>query len=255
MPSTDAPDAVMSYFGAVAELRCAARCHIYNYRPHRIHHFAQRGALNSPAVINIVGIKDTIPDITHAWSLSRPSKTLIPSFEVFGFDHNFCPTFWPWQRWLHVRCFNVRLPDLCVAWRDAMKARDFDGTAEYQQLFNRIVGVYGFSSPFMAAMKRACLWIRAFLPQPVYASPIGRQLPSVCRAGIHARLWERLDVKYPDEAVRVVVTADAVTVSGAAGMQRAASLWPPAEITLLRHKSMLCPLQIFTPIRRMMCIM
>ncbi len=44
-------------------------------------------------------------------------------------------------------------PDLCVGWRDAMKARDFDGTMKYQQLFNRIMGVYGFSSPFMAAMK------------------------------------------------------------------------------------------------------
>ena len=55
-----------------------------------------------------------------------------------------------------IHCGNVVLavdPKNDQYWRDAMKARDFDATMKYQQLFNRIVGVYGFSSPFMAAMK------------------------------------------------------------------------------------------------------
>ena len=102
---------------------------------------------------NIVGIKDTIPDMAHTVELIQTVKSNIPSFEVLsGFDHNFASNILAGGDGCIAAVSNVR-PDLCVGWRDAMKARDFDATMKYQQLFNRIVGVYGFSSPFMAAMK------------------------------------------------------------------------------------------------------
>lgn len=144
---------VMSYFGAVAE-QVRGKVYIYNY-PDRT------GYTISPSVVlelarrypNIVGIKDTIPDMAHTVELIQTVKGNLPSFEVLsGFDHNFASNVLAGGDGCIAAVSNVR-PDLCVAWRDAMKARDFDGTMKYQQLFNRIMGVYGFSSPFMAAMK------------------------------------------------------------------------------------------------------
>ena len=72
---------VMSYFGAVAE-QVRGKVYIYNY-PDRT------GYSISPSVVlelarrypNIVGIKDTIPDMAHTVELIQTVKSNIPSFE------------------------------------------------------------------------------------------------------------------------------------------------------------------------------
>ena len=124
---------VMSYFGAVAE-QVRGKVYIYNY-PDRT------GYTISPSVVlelarrypNIVGIKDTIPDMAHTVELIQTVKGNIPSFEVLsGFDHNFASNVLAGGDGCIAAVSNVR-PDLCVAWRDAMFTAIFVSRAIFEE--------------------------------------------------------------------------------------------------------------------------
>lgn len=144
---------VTRYYSRVAS-EVKGKIYIYNY-PDRT------GYSISPKVVlelarnhsNIVGIKDTIPDMAHTVDLIQTVKSELPHFEVLsGFDHNFAANVMAGGDGCIAAISNIR-PDLCVGWRDAMKNGDLSATAKFQRIFNRAMGIYGFTSPFMAGMK------------------------------------------------------------------------------------------------------
>ncbi len=146
-------DDVLRHFGSIAA-GVNGPVYIYNY-PDRT------GYSISPKVVlelgktfpNIVGIKDTTPDMLHTVALIQTIKPELPNFEILsGFDYNFACNVLSGGDGCIAAISNIR-PDLCVAWRDAMAAGDYAATARYQKIFNDIVAVYGMTSPFMSGVK------------------------------------------------------------------------------------------------------
>lgn len=144
---------VFTYYDRLAS-EVPGKIYIYNY-PDRT------GYSVNPKVVlelakkhaNIVGIKDTIPDLAHTVALIQTIKPELPEFEVLsGFDYNFAGNVMAGGDGCIGAISNIR-PALCAAWRDAMKNNDLAETSKYQKIFNDIVAIYGMTAPFMPGMK------------------------------------------------------------------------------------------------------
>ncbi|MDR0816778.1 MAG: dihydrodipicolinate synthase family protein [Desulfovibrio sp.] len=146
-------ESIVSFFSKVAtEVKGAI--YIYNFpdrtgysiKPETVLQLAQKHH-------NIVGIKDTIPDVGHTVELIKTVKSSLPDFEVYsGYDNNFAYNVLSGGNGCIAALSNIR-PDICSAWVKSVKSKNFESVQRYQQIFDRLMKVYSFSNPFMAAMK------------------------------------------------------------------------------------------------------
>jgi len=102
---------------------------------------------------NIIGIKDTVPDMAHTVGLIRTVKPEFPDFQVFcAYDNNFAYTILSGGNGCIGLLPNIA-PRLFTRWAKAAREKDFGTVMEIQQKVDRLMDILGFHSPFLATTK------------------------------------------------------------------------------------------------------
>ena len=105
---------------------------------------------------NIVGIKDTMVEMSHTRELIKTVKSKIPTFEVFsGFDDNFASNVLAGGDGCIAALSNV-VPEVCAAWAQAFRDNDLEGISKGQKTINRLMDLYAIRDPFLPVLKEAC---------------------------------------------------------------------------------------------------
>jgi len=148
---------------------------VYNYYasiaestnlPVLIYNFPDRTAVNlepelvlrlATAFPNIVGIKDTVDNISHTRKLIQTVKSVRPEFAVFsGFDEYLVPNLMAGGDGVICGLTNVA-PEVFAGLQQAYAARDFNGVLAAQAKINILMNLYEVSQPFVAAIKGAVM--------------------------------------------------------------------------------------------------
>lgn len=134
--------------------------------PILIYNFPDRTAVNlepelvlrlAAAFPNIVGIKDTVDNISHTRKLIQTVKSVRPEFTVFsGFDEYLVPNLMAGGDGVICGLTNVA-PEVFAGLQKAYAARDFDGVLDAQAKINILMNLYEVSQPFVAAIKGAVM--------------------------------------------------------------------------------------------------
>lgn len=148
-------ESLEAYYSEVAS-RTDARIFLYNY-PDRTHHdlspdlvlrLAQKHA-------NIVGIKDTVSNVSHTSDILSLVKPVRPEFEVFsGGDDNLAHMAMSGGSGCIGALSNV-MPEKCAAWARAIRDGDMEQAAAFQKYFNDAMALYQVTTPFVPGMKYA----------------------------------------------------------------------------------------------------
>ena len=105
---------------------------------------------------NIVGIKDTMVEMSHTRELIKTVKSKIPTFEVYsGFDDNFASNVLAGGDGCIAALSNV-VPEVCAAWAQAFRDNDLEGISKGQKTINRLMDLYAIRDPFLPVLKEAC---------------------------------------------------------------------------------------------------
>lgn len=105
---------------------------------------------------NIVGIKDTMVEMSHTRELIKTVKSKIPTFEVYsGFDDNFASNVLAGGDGCIAALSNV-VPEVCAAWAQAFRDNDLEGISKGQKTINRLMALYAIRDPFLPVLKEAC---------------------------------------------------------------------------------------------------
>jgi len=132
--------------------------------PVLLYNFPDRTAVDlSPQLIlrlaqdfpNIVGIKDTVDNISHTRKVIRAVKPQRSDFCILsGFDEYFIPNLMAGGDGILTGLTNIA-PAYFVAMYKAFAEKDFQTIAEYQRKVNILMELYEVSQPFVAAIKGA----------------------------------------------------------------------------------------------------
>jgi 4-hydroxy-tetrahydrodipicolinate synthase len=146
-------DSVFEYYSKVAS---EVKTNIYLYN------FPDRASYSiSPAVIlklarkhkNIIGIKDTIPDMGHTVDIIKTIKPEFPDFDVFcAYDNNFAYTVLSGGNGCVGILPNIA-PKLFAGWAKALREKDLDATSACQKKVDKLMDILWFHSPFLATTK------------------------------------------------------------------------------------------------------
>ncbi len=149
--------------------------------PLLLYNFPDRTAMDlSPQLVlklakdfpNIVGIKDTVDNISHTRKLIRTVKSERPDFAVFsGFDEYFIPNLMAGGDGLIGGLTNLA-PQLFVQLYGAYRAKDLATVAELQERMNGLMALYDVSQPFVSAIKAAAACIVGGI-SPLARKPAG----------------------------------------------------------------------------------
>jgi 4-hydroxy-tetrahydrodipicolinate synthase len=164
---------VYRYYAAIAE---AADL------PLLLYNFPDRTAVDlSPQLVlklareysNIVGIKDTVDNISHTRKLIHTVKRELPEFAVFsGFDEYLIPNLTAGGNGLIGGLSNLA-PQLLVRIYQAFCQDDLKTVALLQQQMNGLMAIYDVSQPFVTAIKAAAALLIPGL-SPFSRVPAGR---------------------------------------------------------------------------------
>lgn len=129
-----------------------------------IYNFPDRTTVNlsSPLVLklaadfqNIVGIKDTVDNISHTRNLIQVVKSEIPNFSVLsGFDEYMVPNLMAGGDGVICGLTNI-VPKLFSDLYQAYQKSDFQTVTTNQQKISELMNIYNVSQPFVAAIKAA----------------------------------------------------------------------------------------------------
>lgn len=135
--------------------------------PLLIYNFPDRTGVNlSPELVlrlakrfkNIVGIKDTVDNISHTRKLISAVKGELPEFAVFsGFDEYLIPNLLAGGNGLIGGLSNLA-PQLFVELLKAFQESDLKKVAALQNRINGLMELYEVSQPFVAAIKGAAAY-------------------------------------------------------------------------------------------------
>ncbi|WP_042337713.1 dihydrodipicolinate synthase family protein [Bacillus andreraoultii] len=110
---------------------------------------------------NIVGVKDTVPEVAHTREIIQIVKSEVPHFSVFcGYDDHFLNTL------LNGGDGSIGLtanfaPEIQVGLYQAHQQNDFKSAVNYHQILAQLVRLYTLDSPFYNLVKDA-LRLRGF---------------------------------------------------------------------------------------------
>lgn len=148
---------VYSYYASIAESTDL---------PVLIYNFPDRTAVNlGPELVlrlaqdfpNIVGIKDTVDNISHTRKLIQTVKNSRPDFAVFsGFDEYLVPNLMAGGDGVICGLTNVA-PEIFSGLKDAYEKKDLDRILIAQGKINALMNLYEVSQPFVAAIKAAVM--------------------------------------------------------------------------------------------------
>ena len=163
-------DSVFEYYSAAAT-RIAGNIYLYNF-PDRTSY-----SIDSSTVLklarkhsNIIGIKDTVPDMAHTVDIIKKVKPEFPDFQIFcAYDNNFLYTVLSGGNGCVGILPNIA-PKLFAGWAKAAREKDFDTLSIAQKKVDRLMDILWFHSPFLATTK-AVLRDRGIFASDVMTSP------------------------------------------------------------------------------------
>lgn len=149
--------------------------------PVLLYNFPDRTAVDmSPELVlrlaetfpNIVGIKDTVDNISHTRKLIKTIKPQRPEFAIFsGFDEYLIPNLIAGGDGLIGGLSNL-VPDLFARLYRAYGANDLDTVRSLQDRINGLMEIYDVSQPFVIAIKAAAAQLIPGL-SPLARKPAG----------------------------------------------------------------------------------
>lgn len=148
-------EGAIAYFGKIAEA-VSLPIQLYNF-PARV------GADLTPNVIaelakkysNIVGVKDTVDNISHTRKVIAAVKAVRPDFSVLsGFDEYYLVNRVSGGDGVLCGLTNV-IPEVFVAYHKAYETKDFATTEKYAQIISKLMSLYEVTGLFIAAIKAA----------------------------------------------------------------------------------------------------
>jgi 4-hydroxy-tetrahydrodipicolinate synthase len=119
---------------------------------------------------NIIGIKDTVPDMGHTVDIIKTVKPEFPDFQIFcAYDNNFLYTVLSGGNGCVGILPNIA-PKLFSNWAKAARNKDFDSLQKCQKKADRLMDILWFHSPFLATTK-AVLKDRGIFAKDVMTFP------------------------------------------------------------------------------------
>ncbi|GHT77487.1 dihydrodipicolinate synthase family protein [Bacteroidia bacterium] len=119
---------------------------------------------------NIIGIKDTIPDMGNTVNIIKAVKPEFPDFSVFcAYDNNFAYTVLSGGNGCVGILPNIA-PKLFSNWAKAAREKDLDAIAAIQKKVDRLMDILWIHSPFLATTK-AVLVDRGIFAKDVMTFP------------------------------------------------------------------------------------
>ena len=163
-------DSIFAYYSkAASEIK--GNIYLYNFpdrtsysiKPQTVLELARKHA-------NIIGIKDTVPDMGHTVDIIKTVKPEFPEFQIFcAYDNNFAYTVLSGGNGCVGILPNIA-PKLFTDWAKAVKGKDFDRIGEIQKKVDRLMDILWFHSPFLATTK-AVLVDKGIFAKDVMTSP------------------------------------------------------------------------------------
>jgi 4-hydroxy-tetrahydrodipicolinate synthase len=119
---------------------------------------------------NIIGIKDTIPDMGNTVNIIKTVKPEFPDFSVFcAYDNNFAYTVLSGGNGCVGILPNIA-PKLFADWAKAAREKNLDAIAAIQKKVDRLMDILWIHSPFLATTK-AVLFDKGIFAKDVMTFP------------------------------------------------------------------------------------
>jgi 4-hydroxy-tetrahydrodipicolinate synthase len=135
----------------------------YSIQPHTVLALARKHR-------NIIGIKDTIPDMGNTVNIIKTVKPEFPDFSVFcAYDNNFAYTVLSGGNGCVGILPNIA-PKLFSNWAKAAREKDLDTIAVIQKKVDRLMDILWIHSPFLATTK-AVLFDKGIFAKDVMTFP------------------------------------------------------------------------------------
>jgi 4-hydroxy-tetrahydrodipicolinate synthase len=146
-------DSIFEYYSKVAS-EVKGPIYLYNF-PDRTSYSIKPQTILSLARKheNIIGVKDTVPDMGHTVDIIKTVKTEFPDFAVFSaYDNNFVYNVLSGGNGCVAILANAA-PKLFSNWVKAAREKDFDTLAGIQKKVDRMMDILWIYSPFLSTMK------------------------------------------------------------------------------------------------------
>ena len=146
-------DSVFAYYSkAASEIK--GNIYLYNFPDRTSYSIKPKTVLElARKHPNIIGIKDTVPDMGHTVDIIKTVKPEFPDFQVFcAYDNNFLYTILSGGNGCVGILPNIA-PKLFVKWAKAAREKNFDVLTECQKKVDRLMDILWFHSPFLATTK------------------------------------------------------------------------------------------------------
>ncbi|MDR1155590.1 MAG: dihydrodipicolinate synthase family protein [Bacteroidales bacterium] len=146
-------ESIFAYYSKVAD-EVKGNIYLYNFPDRTSYSIKPQTVLElAKKHKNIIGIKDTVPDMAHTVDIIRTVKSELPDFQVFcAYDNNFAYTILSGGNGCVGILPNIA-PKLFSDWTEAVRKKEFDRIGEIQQKVNRLMDILWFHSPFLATTK------------------------------------------------------------------------------------------------------
>jgi 4-hydroxy-tetrahydrodipicolinate synthase len=146
-------DSIFEYYSKVAS-EVKGNIYLYNFPDRTSYSIKPETVLElARAHSNIIGIKDTIPDMGHTVDIIKAVKPEFPEFAVFSaYDNNFVYNILSGGNGCVAILANVA-PKLFSDWVKAAREKDFDALAAIQKKVDRLMDILWIYSPFLATTK------------------------------------------------------------------------------------------------------
>jgi 4-hydroxy-tetrahydrodipicolinate synthase len=146
-------DSIFEYYSKVAD-EVKGNIYLYNFPDRTSYSIKPQTVLKlARAHSNIIGIKDTLPDMGHTVDIIKTVKPEFPEFAVFSaYDNNFVYNILSGGNGCVAILANIA-PKLFSAWVKAAREKDFDTLACIQKKVDRLMDILWIYSPFLATTK------------------------------------------------------------------------------------------------------
>jgi len=146
-------DSIFDYFSRVAS-SVSGNIYLYNFPDRTSYSISPKTVLElARKHPNIIGIKDTVPDMGHTVEIIKTVKPVLPDFQIFcAYDNNFAYTILSGGNGCVGILPNIA-PKLFSDWAKAARNNDFAASAVIQKKVDKLMDILWFHSPFLATVK------------------------------------------------------------------------------------------------------
>ncbi|MDR1887177.1 MAG: dihydrodipicolinate synthase family protein [Prevotellaceae bacterium] len=146
-------DSIFEYYSKVAD-EVKGNIYLYNFPDRTSYSIKPKTVLElARAHANIIGIKDTVPDMGHTVDIIKTVKPEFPDFAVFSaYDNNFVYNILSGGNGCVAILANIA-PKLFSDWVKAAREKNFDTLAEIQKKVDRLMDILWIYSPFLSTTK------------------------------------------------------------------------------------------------------